>query len=227
MATSELRRLRVEQLRDEWALTGAEHSPRSFLMHVKGFSEGQYERTIATVPTVDWYARRREVQEQITYSLVKAHIDFVTEMNDTHIKAAKLGLAKAIDIMTRLKIEERRDKNGNVYFAGFSPTDLVRCMEVVKSAQHIQRRALGLPNESGSLAAWEKVQHERRDSIVVSAADGSVVKKRETTIDARDAATERVLSLDDIRAIIAFERAMRRQDALSEGRGGETQVLFA
>src|SRR4051812_44648837 len=83
---AKLRNLEIEKICLDWCISTADKSPRAFLMEDRGWSEGEYENAIKMLPAGHWYARRREIQAHITESLVKAHVDFVCEMNDTHIK---------------------------------------------------------------------------------------------------------------------------------------------
>lgn len=207
--------LTVERLMYEWAVTGGEMSIRQWCVERKGYTEIQYKEFLAVKPSGEWFVLRKRVQDDLTHSLVKSHVDFVAEMNDTHIKASKLGLAKAIDMMTRMRIEEKRDKKGNVYFAGFRPADLARCMESIKTAQYIQRRALGLPNDEGSITTWQRIQHERKDEVIVSAADGSVVTESSTTTTTTEQvkSLETSLSYDDIKLLIDAERRRKKEEA--------------
>lgn len=203
----------VELLVFEWAMRQDDHSPRSFMLDVKKMTMSQYEQTTKALTSAQWYVRRKEIQDKITHATLQSHIGFVADMNDTHIKAAKLGLAKAIDMMTRMKIEERKDKKGNMYFVGFKPSDLKSCLESIQTAQKVQRMALGLPTSDGSITAWQTIQNERRDKTVVKAADGSIVSTTETvTTEAQVQKLSDALSYDDVRLLIEAER--RRKESI-------------
>lgn len=208
-AVARAKHFELESLVYEWSITAPELSPRKFLMERKSYTEHMYVHATTLFAPAQWYVRRKEIQDQLTTSLVKTHVDFVVEMNDTHIKAAKLGLVKAIDMMTRMKIEERRDKKGNIYFAGFRTTDLKNCLESIHVAQRIQRMALGLPTNEGSITAWQKIQHEK--TVKVSAADGSVVTTTESeTVEGQVKTLENALTYDDIQLLIEGERRRKR-----------------
>jgi len=147
----------VDNLIWEYCLTGGTDAPLTFMTTTKSIPVEAARRYLLLIPSGEWYARKKIVQDTTTATVVKRHVDIVAEMNDRHISSAKLGMAKAIEFLTKMKIEERRDKYGRPYFHGFKPNDLRQLMEVIEKAQKIHRLALGLNADEGSIQIWQNI----------------------------------------------------------------------
>jgi hypothetical protein len=187
--------LHAENLMWEFALLGGNTTPSDFMRTKKGMSDTQARVILAVKPAPEWYAQKKAVADHATLAIVKRHVDLIAEVNDRHITASKISMAKAIEFMTKMKIEERRDKYGRAYFAGFKPGDLRHLVEVIATAQKIHRIALGLTAEEGSIQIWQQVNN------TINNTGGAPVNEHEAQV----AQLSTNLSYDEIRALIDSE----------------------
>jgi len=148
------------------------------------------------VPTSAWHERRRSYQDMILKDQVKSQLDFVSEMNDLHIKASKLGLAKAIEMLTKMEIKPYTDDKGEIKFSRFKTTDLKNCLESIATAQKIQRMALGLPTDQGAVHIWNQLNVNQG---VINAGDSA---NDIASLDSLDS----MLEYDDIKALIEAQK---------------------
>lgn len=186
-------RLTAQVLMMEWAIMAAAGETPTTWLKAKGYSDYEAGNILRAVPAGEWWRQREALQDKITATTVKRHIDLVAEMNDQHIAAAKLGMARAIEFMTKMKIEEARDKRGRLYFKGFRSIDLQNCLTALANAQKIQRLALGLNTDTdGSVNIWQQI-----NKTIVGGGDQT---------EEQIAALAKDLSYEDIKALIATER---------------------
>ena len=205
----------MEMLISEWCIKyPPSMSPQRFLREIKEFADNKVAAYMRAAPASLWFEKRREYQNMITKDMVKSQLDFVTEMNDQHIKASRLGLAKAIEMLTKMEIKPYLDKHGDTKFSKFRTADLKNCLESIAIAQKIQRTALGLPSDEGAITVWQQlnVNQPQIAQTNIQINDGET---------ASVAQLEKLLSYDDIRNLIEAQR----QGLLPAG--GDTITLGA
>ena len=168
----------IEMLATEWAFFFPNHSPYDYLVSCKGYAPTQATGILGHMPASQWPAKREAAVDKLTEGLVKRHVDKMAEVQETHISASKLGLAQAIKMLASggtevLKDQDGRlllDSKGNPRFKQFRSIDLVNCMTAIEKAQHVYRRAMGLPNEEGGLQQIlnkvEKMQELRHQTTL-------------------------------------------------------------
>jgi len=188
----------LEMLITEWCIKyPPSMSPHKFMREVKMFSNHKVASYIKAAPTVLWQERRREYQNMITKDMVKSQLDFVTEMNDMHIRASKLGLAKAVELLSKMVIESYRDKTGAICFTRFKPSDVKSCLESIAVAQRIQRTALGLPSDEGAITVWQQLNINQRAIDHVSEGPGDTASISQV---------ENAFSYDELKVLIEAQR---------------------
>jgi hypothetical protein len=203
MPVEERRVQELEILMADWALTQPyDVGPFTFMTKVKRFSVSYANSMLALAPKPIWVEKRREFQDAYMGRIVKSQVDLVTEINDQHMKAAKLSLAKALEMLTKMKIEHYTDKTGKVKFRKFTSVDLMRCTQTINIAQKIMRTALGLPSDEGAIHIWNQMN--------VSPVDGTTTDDHEVEI--RKA--ENIFSYDDIKGLIALQEAKERGEVI-------------
>ena len=191
-------RLEVEAraLSMEWAVTApVDSQPKDWLVQ-RGLSATEVNRMFGVMPATQWYDKRKDLQDHVTAKLVKRHVDSVAEMNDQHISAARLGMARAIEFMTKLRVEEGTDPTGRPYFRGFRTVDLLNAMSAIEKAQKIQRMALGLNTDEGSINVWQTINN----TLNTGGEQG-----REQVEE-----LEKMMSYEEIKVLIASERARQK-----------------
>lgn len=153
--------LDAEMLKYEWVVKFPTMEPRVWMRDIKGLSHAQAKRLFEVGGKEGgWNEAKVHVLDRMTQSVVKRHIDQMAEVQEMHIKASKIGLAKAVEMLTKLQIEPAKDKSGKiirdgdnkVVYRGFRSIDLLNSLSAVEKAQQIYRRAMGLPNEEAGLA---------------------------------------------------------------------------
>lgn len=216
-------------LRLEWAIKYPQLSPFEFLTEIKSYSAAQATRIITATGTLaDWNQEKATVLDKMTESVVKRHIDIIAEVQETHVKASKVGLAKAIEFLSKLSIEPAKDADGKIIvdgkgkpvWKGFRSIDLLNIMSSIEKAQAIYRKAMGLPNdESGMAQILEKVSqlNIQQNHLHIHEAPGAA-PKTELTMK-----VEKEMSYDDLLEFIEFRREQKRkQDAQGEPGQGES-----
>ena len=113
----------------DWSVNFGAKSVRAYLIEIKGFSQRQYEHAIAQCSVAQWEARRREIINKMTEELLDDHTASIKELNESHILAAKLGLAKAMSFLISVT----------------TASDLKMLVDAVTVCQRVARVALGLP----------------------------------------------------------------------------------
>ncbi len=156
----ERRKNEAELLQLEWAFKYANYPPKTYLRNIKGYSVVESEHVLKALPAAEWYARKEKIGDEITADLIKRHTDIIAEVQEQHIRASNIGLAKAIEMISRLEVKPAvdssgeliKDKYGHPVFKGFRSIDLLNAMNSIKIAQEIYRKAMGLPNDGEGLA---------------------------------------------------------------------------
>lgn len=194
----------------EWAIKYSDMIPRRFLTDRRGYSERQADQILAiTGSTSEWANARERVLDSMSESVIKRHIDKLVEINDQHVSASKLTMAKAIEMLTKLPVDVEVDpKTGKAKKRTMRSIDLVNCANAIEKAQTIYRRAMGLPNEESGLAQiLEKVASlnvqqnnvQINNTVVQQPPEKSEQQKK---IEA--------LSYDDIMEFVEFRREQKR-----------------
>jgi len=137
-------------------------SIRDYLINVKGYSESQYHIFMKFAPAMDWDERKRLLQDQITQQLVARHIDGIAEAHDMFLKASKLGIGRALEMLARLQVSDvpvevevpdlkNPGKTKVVKKFSLRSVDLLNILSALKSAQEIYRKAMGINDEEDSM----------------------------------------------------------------------------
>jgi len=168
-------------------------SPTAYLRDIVKKSAHDLMSIMAEYPASEWHARRKDIQNNFLKHSVKGQVEAIAEINDQHMKAAKLGLAKALEMLTKLKIEHYTDKRGVIQLRRFKSTDLKHCVDSIAVAQKVMRTALGLPSDEGAIQIWQQLN--------LNPGDGSSKEIPEDTDLALEAASS-TFSYDEIKALI-------------------------
>jgi hypothetical protein len=197
----------------EWAIRGDGKTPHQFL-DSRGYSDHQIRAIFKIMPAPDWHSKRELLQNQVTETVVKRHVDLIAEVQETHIKASKLGLAKAIELMSKGQQWKQNgkpvlDKDGNPIKVDLTPAGLLDCMSSVEKAQQIYRRAMGLPNEEAGLK-------QVLDAVATISGPTNIQNNLNVTINQdpeRKEFEEKVskLTYDDVIELIRHKREMKRK----------------
>jgi hypothetical protein len=211
-------------LKLEWAIKYSDMSPASYLREIKGYSQNQIKHILELDGgRVDWTVEKNAVRDKLTESVVKRHIDLIAEVQEQHISASKLGLAKAIEMLAKLSIEPAKDKDGKIIVdakgkivhRGFRSIDLVNCMAAIEKAQMIYRKAMGLPNDEGGLQQiLDKVTQVNIQNNITNI-HGAAAPESEKVKE-----LEKQLSVEDIMDLVKLKREMRKKE---EAAGGDPQ----
>jgi hypothetical protein len=205
----------IEILVTEWAFFFPNHLPKQFLMDCKGYSVSQADSILGQYPALQWHPKREAAVDKLTEGLVRRHVDKMAEIQEQHISASKLGLAQAIKMLASGGTELLKDKdnkiqldaNGNPRYKQFRSFDLVNCMTAIEKAQHIYRRAMGLPNEEGGLQQIlnkvEKMQELRHQTLNVQ-----INQIRTEASDGKPTVAD--LSYEDIMMLIEAKRDQKK-----------------
>jgi hypothetical protein len=191
----------------EWAIKYADMLPRHFLMERRGYSESQAETIIAvTGSTSEWANARDRILDSMSESVIKRHIDKIVEVNDQHISASKLTMAKAIEMLTKLPVDNELDpKTGKPKKRTMRSIDLVNCANAIEKAQTIYRRAMGLPNEESGIAQiLEKVANMNVQNNVQI--NNTVIQPEKSEHQKRIEA----LSYEDIMEFVEYRREQKK-----------------
>lgn len=156
----------LDLLAMERAIMYPSYSVGAFLEEMKGYSVGQINRIFKHKPASEWEAAKDQVMDKITENVVKRHIDQLAEVNEQHIKASKLTMARAVEMLTKLPVSSRTEydyepdgvtvrrdpvTNKPMRKMTLRSVDLMNCSSAIKSAQEIYRKAMGLNNDDGGI----------------------------------------------------------------------------
>ncbi len=155
-------------LRLEWAIKYSSMTPKQYLINVKGYSETQASKVLhASGSAHKWRAERESILDKMTETTVKRHVDLAAEVQDTHIKAAKIGLLKAMEYMANLRGEPYINKetgeplrgdDRKILYKPYKSNDLVNAMGAVEKAQNVYRKAMGLSSDEGLTQILSRIQ---------------------------------------------------------------------
>lgn len=147
-----------EILMADWSIHGGSQTVTGWLTS-KGYSVSQIQNIKAVLPFEGWETHRAKILDKMTETVVKRHIDMIAEVQDLHIKASKLTLVKAMEMLSRgIEFTPRvKQKDGTTkllpsVMLPLRSVDLTNCANAIQTAQQIYRRSMGLPNEEGGLA---------------------------------------------------------------------------
>ena len=202
-----------EYLMLEWAILYSTMSPGPYLKGIKGYSEDQCNTILGTKPVKQWFDRKEELQNKVTETLVVRHIDLIAEVQDRHIKASNLAMAKATQML--LKGTPIVDENGNpvlnkLKVQGHKPlksSDILNITVALKNVQDTYRKAMGFKDEEGITQIVEKVQMIQVNNTAIQpesvGGEVVVVEERKTALDG--------LSHDEVKALVARARELARR----------------
>jgi hypothetical protein len=201
----------------EWAWKFPDLKPIEFLMERRSYSEVQAKRIInISGGSTMWETEKTKVLDKISETVIKRHIDKMVEVNDQHIAASKLGMAKALEMLTKLNITAELDKDGKINKRTMRSIDLVNIMNAIEKAQVIYRRAMGIPNEESGIAQiLEKVaqvtvqNNVQVNNTVIQAAPKSDLQTKMEALD-----------YDDVVELIEMRREMKKKALASSGGSG-------
>jgi hypothetical protein len=194
----------------EWAIKFGELSPTQFLMERRGYSAQQAKDILMhSGGSKEWEMGRVKIQDKMSESVVKRHIDKMVEVNDQHIAASKLSMAKAIEMLTKLNVSVEVDpKTGKAMAKSMRSIDLVNITNAIEKAQTIYRRAMGIPNEESGIAQiLEKVATMNVQQNVQI--NNTVVQNQAPKSDLQAKMEE--LDYDDILEFIEYRRELKKQ----------------
>ena len=207
----------------DWATSG-QASIKDYLENEIGLTFGQYQKALQHSPVEVWQHRRKEVQDRATELVISRNLNEVAEMNDAHIKASKLALAKVIEMMSKLQIEPLRDIHGKIIYdvrtrkpvyKGFKSNDLLNCTSALEKAQTIYRRAIGLPDRGEGLdQLLERCQNGYVQNNIQINIDGSKQSPKDVTPE--ESEVERKLNALDYDAILVLIEKKREITAERE-----------
>ena len=146
MAVVETERERARMLQMEWAIFYPNKSVLEFVTVEKGYSHGQYESVLTHAPLAEWKEARERLKDRITKEVALRHIDKVAKMNDEHIKAGRLGLAKGLQMLAN-GVDVLVKKTGTRFNRPLYPSEFQFVMNGLKTAQQMYRTSMGLPND--------------------------------------------------------------------------------
>lgn len=215
----------AEVLQLDWAIRFPLLKPLEFLTIEKGYSVNQANQILhESGGTSDWELRRTEIQNKVTETVVKRHVDQIAEFNDMFIKGAKVGMAKGLEMLSKFGIEPVKDEHGKLIidprtkkpvYRGFRSIDLLNTVNAIKVTQEIHRRALGVRDD------------EDLQSILETVTNLKEMQKREITLNqtninltmspAKQEAEKKIeqfvgkLSYDDIRTFIDYHREKKKK----------------
>lgn len=204
----------IEILKIEWAIKHPAMKPGVWLTDIKGYSGDQKKMIFDYAPEKEWYSEKAKVLDKITESTVKRHIDLIAEVQEQHVTASKLGLARAIEMLSNNGLKVRR-KDGKEYMMPLRSIDLLNAMTSIEKAQNIYRKAMGLPNDEGGLAqVLEKVQQVTiQQNIQNNVQNNTVIQSENTTITPELA---KKLDYDTVLEFIEYRREQKALKAASE-----------
>lgn len=204
----------LEILQLEWAIKYPAMKPTVWMREIKGYSADQAKNILSHAPEPTWQNQKAKVLDKMTESLVKRHIDLVAEVQEQHISASKLGLARAIEMLSNNGVRVRR-KDGKEYTMPLRSVDLLNAMSAIEKAQNIYRKAMGLPNDEGGLAQiLEKVQQVTiQQNIQNNVQNNTTIVSENTTVSPELA---KKLDYDTVLEFIEYRREQKALKAKAE-----------
>lgn len=216
VARVEYKKELVEYYQLEWAVLYSHLSPTEFLREYKEYSDVQITNTFLIYPAKTWYERRHKLQNKITEHLVVRHIDMIAEVQDRHVKASNLALAKATQML--LNGVPMVDKDGNPKKNALGEpahlplrsSDVLNVTVALKNVQDIYRKAMGFKDEEGITQIVEKIQMIQVNNTAIQpetvGEDGEVIEvvERKSALDS--------LSYDEVSALVARARELSKKN---------------
>lgn len=204
-------------LQMDWAIRFPLLKPQEYLVAERGYSIKQANSILhETGGEDDWVLRRVEIQNKVTETVVKRHVDQIAEFNETFIKASKVGLAKSLEMMTKLSLDAAKDEDGKLIidpktkkpvYRGFRSIDLLNTLSSVKLAQEIWRKAMGIKDEEGMAQILEKIdQMNQQQRIQVNQQINLTVNPAKKEAEQKLESFVREMSYEDIRAFVDYHK---------------------
>ena len=204
-------------LQMDWAIRFPLLKPQEYLVAERGYSIKQANAILhETGGEDDWVLRRVEIQNKVTETVVKRHVDQIAEFNETFIKASKVGLAKSLEMMTKLSLDAVKDEDGKLIldpktkkpvYRGFRSIDLLNTLSSVKIAQEIWRKAMGIKDEEGMAQILEKIdQMNQQQRIQVNQQINLTVNPAKKEAEQKLESFVREMSYEDIRAFVDYHK---------------------
>lgn len=191
----------------EWAIKFPDITPKTFLIERRGYSQAQAKQILESTGGVRaWDTEKTKVLDKMSESVIKRHIDKLVEVNDQHIAASKLGLAKAIEMLSKMSVTPELDADGKPSKKAMRSIDLLNVLNAIEKAQTIYRRAMGLPNEESGLAQiLDKVAQISVQQNVQINNNNTVVQQQAIQISEKEKELEK-LDFDQLFALIELKR---------------------
>lgn len=211
----------AEVLMIDWAIRFPLLKPLEFLTAEKGYSVAQANAILhETGGSDDWELKRTEIQNKMTETVIKRHVDQMAEFNDMFIKGAKVSMAKAIEMLSKLGIDAVKDEDGKLMidpktkkpiYRGFRSIDLLNITNSLKAAQEIYRRGLGISDGEGGMAQLlEKVTQltelQKREINVNNTQINLTVNPAKKEAEQKIENFIREMNYDDIRAFVEYHK---------------------
>lgn len=216
------RKIDIDALQIEKGFLYPSISVREYLIRVKEFTPNQYSKFMDWAPLPEWDQKREQLQNAITSELLKRHVDAAAEVQDVFLKTTKLGVARVLELLSKTPVTDRPEyvmvtdpdvaptmapRQSKVKRYSLRSVDLMNCMQALKIAQEIYRKAMGITDESDSIAAVIE-QMSGLAGITLNQ-----VNIHSTTIHSKlsDKAREKIAALDydGIEAMIAEKRKLK------------------
>lgn len=192
---------KIELLILEWCIKYPSISPKKYIMDVKHLSRSFYVRAMDIIPAAEWRVRLQDYKTSLAETVTKEHFNNIAKVNDTHIQASKLSIAKIIEKLAKgVRVYQKKD--GSLLEIGQRecyPKEINDLTNALKTAQSVYRTAVGLPNEEGSIQILEKLQAEKMQVNINVNGEG---KESETDLTK----TLKSMSYDDLMTIIEMKK---------------------
>lgn len=164
LAVVERENERVKWLQMEWALFHPNESVHHFIRTIKGYSDGQMKNMLLHAPTSEWKEQRELLKNRLAKEVAQRHIDKIAKMNDEHIKAGRLGLAKGLQLLAN-GVDVLVKKTGTKFNRSLYPQEFQFVMNGLKTAQQMYRTSMGLSSDGeGMQQVLEELK--RRDQSI-------------------------------------------------------------
>jgi len=200
---------RTKMLQYEWALFYPDNSPKHFLMAVKNFTETQYVQIMKKSPMAKWNEQKDRIRERLALQVAEKHVEKIAQMNDEHIKAGRLGLAKGIKLLAEGVRGFNKKNPSKILKRDLKPQEFQHVMSGLKLCQQIYRTAMGLPSDGDGM----------RQLLVELAEKQGVQNNVQINVNAEDEksglghlkALLESLSHEEIKLFVERKRALMRE----------------
>ena len=158
----------INAYRLDWMIGYSTVTPYQYLRKVKDLSHSKAVSILARVPPQNWYDQKQEYLNQVSENVAKRHIDAIVEAQGQYVKASQLGLAKCLDMLSKINTEplldskghELKTKSGKPVYRPRS-LDVLNLMNAIKTGQEIYRKAMGLKDEDGLQSVINVIQGDQ------------------------------------------------------------------